>query len=283
MTKKDKKQKSLLVEVSEKGALIEIRPVSRRRVLGFIAGLFSGISLLFARGFKGTARAAEQDNRLATALFAEGTLVVTRADGSTKRLSGQGSLPLFEGDKLETGRVSQGFLLFRDGSRMALNNSTVITIRSRKDDKGTVQEIKLGIGEIWALVSEKTKRFEVETPNALAGVSGTEFGENYKAQTSTLTVGKGLMDFGVRLAEERILDQIPTQNRTKVMKGKQSAILQRGRPSEPVEVNVDLILGWGRALNARFGPKGLGIDEEGVESPRGIPSHKGVRPGGSSH
>lgn len=275
-----KKEPAIFEEFSWYWSLASRGKFNRRVVLGLTASLLGGLGLLLSRGFKGLALAQAKDNRVATALFAEGILTVTRADGSIKRLAGQGSLPLFEGDKLQTGRVSQGYLIFRDGSRMALNANTTLVIRSRKDDKGTVQVIKLTIGEIWSLIAKKTKRFEVETPNALAAVSGTEFGVNVVTGSiiSSLTVGEGEMDFGSRGGDEPTMDDIPPNRRRRVGAGFQSNIRDRDLPTDPALVNVDRILNWGRSLNARFGPRGIGIEESGDHQPRGLPRFREYKP-----
>lgn len=280
-------EQKIFEELSWYWSLASRGKLNRRVVLGLTAGFLGGLGLLLSRGLTGVASAAEKDDRVATALFAEGLLTVIRPDGSTKRLAGQGSLPLYEGDKLQTGRVSQGYILFKDGTSMALNANTTIIIRSRKDKKGTIQMIKLFIGEIWAQIGEKTKRFEIETPNALAAVSGTEFGESYYEETSILTVGEGEMGFGTypthlmtynklgsvdketlfdhetgaRTDADKLhdelggMDDIPPENRIKVEAGFQSRIEKLGRPTEPVMADTDRLLNWGRSLHARFRPR----------------------------
>ena len=133
-----------------------------------------------------------------TAQNAIGDLVVVRADGIQEKLSGKGTLPLFEGDVLKTDAASQALIEFKDGIQVALNENTTFKILSRwEKGKPATRIIRLKQGEVWVKTGEGPKAFEVETPVATAAVRETEF--NIKVQEegqSVLTVIHGIVEFG---------------------------------------------------------------------------------------
>jgi len=139
-----------------------------------------------------------QSAQVGTAQNAIGTLVIVRPDGIEDRLHGKGSLQLFEGDMLRTEAASQGFIEFRNGIQVAVNENTTFKILSRWEKaKGLTRIIRLKQGEIWVKTGDGPKPLEVETPVASAAVRETEF--NVKVQEdgqSTLTVIQGVVDFG---------------------------------------------------------------------------------------
>ena len=133
-----------------------------------------------------------------TAQNAVGDLVVVRADGIQEKLSGKGTLSLFEGDVLKTDAGSQALIEFKEGIQVALNENTTFKILSRwEKSKPTTRIIRLKQGEVWVKTGEGPKAFEVETPVATAAVRETEF--NLKVQEegqSVLTVIHGIVEFG---------------------------------------------------------------------------------------
>ena len=133
-----------------------------------------------------------------TAQNAVGDLVVVRADGIQEKLSGKGTLPLFEGDVLKTDGGSQALIEFKEGIQVALNEHTTFKILSRwEKGKPATRIIRLKQGEVWVKTGEGPKAFEVETPVATAAVRETEF--NIKVQEegqSVLTVIHGIVEFG---------------------------------------------------------------------------------------
>ena len=133
-----------------------------------------------------------------TAQNAVGDLVVVRADGIQEKLSGKGTLSLFEGDVLKTDAGSQALIEFKEGIQVALNENTTFKILSRwEKSKPSTRIIRLKKGEVWVKTGEGPKAFEVETPVATAAVRETEF--NIKVQEegqSVLTVIHGIVEFG---------------------------------------------------------------------------------------
>jgi hypothetical protein len=139
-----------------------------------------------------------QSLQVGTAQNAVGSLIVIRPDGIQEKLSGPGSLQLFEGDVLKTETASQALIEFKDGVQVALNENTTFKILSRwQKGKPLTRIIRVKQGEVWVKTGDGPKMFEVETPVATASVRETEF--NMKVQEdgqSVLTVIQGVVEFG---------------------------------------------------------------------------------------
>jgi len=141
---------------------------------------------------------AAQTVPVGSAVNAIGTLTIVRSDGVQQRLQGKGTVPLYDGDVLQTDGSSQALIEFKEGIQVALNESTSFKLLSRwEQDKPTTRILRLMQGEVWAKTSGGPKLFEVETPVATAAVKETEF--NLKVQDdgqSILTVIEGVVQFG---------------------------------------------------------------------------------------
>src|SRR6266487_2809313 len=136
------------------------------------------VALLWVYGSEG---ALAQSSQVGTAQNAVGNLIVIRPDGIQEKLSGSGSLQLFEGDVLRTEPASQALIEFKDGVQVALNENTTFKILSRwQKDKALTRIIRVKQGEVWVKTGDGPKAFEVETPVATASVRETEF--NMKVQ-----------------------------------------------------------------------------------------------------
>lgn len=162
------------------------------RQRGLLLGLITAILIL--GGFEAQAQLVS----VGMAKNATGVLLVTRSDGRTERLRGQGVMPLFEGDELKTGSEAKALIEFHDGTRCALNEKTTLVIRFRQHrDTGITRVLRLLLGEIWIKTSGGPRPLEVETPVANAAIRSTEF--NLKVLSdgqSILTVVEGLVEFG---------------------------------------------------------------------------------------
>src|SRR5918995_174625 len=102
-----------------------------RHVLPGLCGLVMGFGLLTAP----QVYAAEE--LVANAVNAIGEFTVYRTDGIQEQLEGKGSLPLYEGDRVKTGKGSQALMEFSNGIQVALNEDTDFLILSRwESDKG---------------------------------------------------------------------------------------------------------------------------------------------------
>jgi len=132
------------------------------------------------------------------AINAIGDFTVFRTDGIQEQLEGKGSLPLYEGDRVKTGKGSQGLIEFTNGIQVAINEDTDFLILSRwESDKGITRILRLATGEVWVKTMGGPKPLEIETPVATAAVKSTEF--DLKVQPdgqTTLTVVEGIVEFG---------------------------------------------------------------------------------------
>jgi len=149
-------------------------------------------------GFFAASQVYAAEVLVGNAINAVGDFTVFRTDGIQEQLEGKGSLPLYEGDRVKTGKGSQGLLEFTNGIQVALNEDTEFLILSRwESDKGTTRILRLATGEVWVKTMGGPKPLEIETPVATAAVKSTEF--DLKVQPdgqTTLTVVEGEVEFG---------------------------------------------------------------------------------------
>ena len=158
--------------------------------------ILAGLALTLGMFTASTVYAA--GDAVANAINAVGEFTVFRTDGIQEQLEGKGSLPLYEGDRVKTGKGSQGLMEFANGIQVALNEDTDFLILSRwESDKGLTRILRLATGEIWVKTMGGPKPLEIETPVATAAVKQTEF--DLKVQPdgqTTLTVVEGIVEFG---------------------------------------------------------------------------------------
>ncbi len=103
---------------------------------------------------------------------------------------------LFEGDRLEA--VSATRLVLGDGSMLVLARGGVISLTTYRPAQRAAS-IKLWAGRLWMKVAQKLWRgehgFEVQTPNAVAGVRGTTFVVEHNHGTTKVAVLEGEVAF----------------------------------------------------------------------------------------
>jgi hypothetical protein len=161
----------------------------------FLSGM-CGIALCL--GVVSTSQVHAADELAANAINAIGDFTVFRTDGIQEQLEGKGSLPLYEGDRVKTGKGSQALMEFTNGVQLALNEDTDFLILSRwEQSKGFTRVLRLATGEVWVKTMGGPKPLEIETPVATAAVKQTEF--NLKVVPdgqTTLTVVEGIVEFG---------------------------------------------------------------------------------------
>lgn len=170
----------------------------RHHLQGSVSWLAGVAGLVLALGVLATSPAYAAGEAVANAVNAVGEFTVFRTDGIQEQLEGKGSLPLFEGDRVKTGKGSQGLMEFTNGIQVALNEDTDFLILSRwESEKGNTRILRLAAGEIWVKTMGGPKPLEIETPVATAAVKQTEF--DIKVQPdgqTTLTVVEGIVEFG---------------------------------------------------------------------------------------
>ena len=102
---------------------------------------------------------------------AVGGVRVLRAGGTEEALQGKGSLPLFEGDWVQTSKNSLAQLALGKGVEVAMNESTEFLILSRWEKaKGLIRILRITQGELWIQIQRATLPLEVETPFAIAAM-----------------------------------------------------------------------------------------------------------------
>lgn len=163
-----------------------------RPLLFGICGMALCISVL------STSQVHAAEESVGNAVNAIGEFTVFRTDGIQEQLEGKGSLPLYEGDRVKTGKGSQALMEFSNGIQVALNEDTDFLILSRwESEKGFTRILRLATGEVWVKTMGGPKPLEIETPVATAAVKQTEF--DIKVQPdgqTTLTVVEGIVEFG---------------------------------------------------------------------------------------
>jgi ferric-dicitrate binding protein FerR (iron transport regulator) len=163
-----------------------------------------------------------------------GTLTVKRADGRVEQLRGRGFLPLHEGDECKTERASRAFIRLADGTQLAMNEGTTLTVRARRErGGGIVRLFKLLLGELWMKTPGATP-IEVETPVATAAIKGTEFNLQVLPDgKSILTVLDGLVEL-----KNEFCSPCP------VSAARQSFGERGKRCTEPVPVDPAAVIAW---------------------------------------
>lgn len=128
------------------------------------------IIFILAVYFCGVVFAADN---VAITLKAKGEVNLTRDEEFSKIKEGEN---LFNSDELESKSESFAVVKFVDGSSLIkLFPNSILTINTEEVDGELNKKNSLKIGTLWAKVSKKTGLFEIDTPNTVVSVKGTEF------------------------------------------------------------------------------------------------------------
>ena len=112
-------------------------------------------------------------DNVAITLKAKGDINLTRNEELKKINEGEN---LFNLDELESKSESFAVVKFVDGSSLIkLFPNSILTINTEEADGELNKKSSLKVGTLWAKVSKKTGLFEVDTPNTVVSVKGTEF------------------------------------------------------------------------------------------------------------
>jgi len=186
-----------------------------------------------------------------SAIKAVGELLVVRRDGIQERLTGDGALPIFEGDVLSTDAASQALIQFKNGPQVAMNAHTRITILSRWEKaKGTTQILRLKEGALWVTAKEGGKTLEVETPIAIATIPSGDSSMTVAESTeynlfvddkgqSTLTVLQEVVEFETDFG----ICSIPQSSVSQVVRGQ--------RCTKPVPATLTPAFDWRQVVQRR--------------------------------
>jgi hypothetical protein len=134
-----------------------------------------------------------------------GVEVQRRGHGAWTALTPRGAEParVKVGDRLRTAADGHLELQWADGTRMALQPDTRLEVRKFKFDrsvKGQTSLFKLDLGAVWTRVThtlEGDSRFEIETPDATAGVRGTIFEVRALPSGTEVEVYEGRVELGL--------------------------------------------------------------------------------------
>jgi len=112
--------------------------------------------------------------------------------------------PVPEGATVITYEQAFAAIRFPDGSMLRMGEKTRVTLGKMEQHEPAARRdtrIKLAAGKVWARVMDlfgKGSRFELETPNAVAGVRGTAFfaetgdaGDTYTVDTGAINLLRG--------------------------------------------------------------------------------------------
>ena len=106
---------------------------------------------------------------------------------------------LGEGDRVVTAEDSSLHLVLADGSSLVLASNTEVTLRnlgSGAPASRTLLNVVRGLINLMVEKQAEGSTFEVESPNAVAAVKGTDFEVNADSDTTQVTVNEGEVHLG---------------------------------------------------------------------------------------
>lgn len=136
---------------------------------------FAVITLVVLASLRG-ASAGDQPSSIAKLSRADGQVFVT-AEGGTEGAARAGQA-LMPGTRVRTGASGAAELLFNDGTRAQLRANSSMMLSGTKRVESKKSAVVLFFGRLWSKVAKANTgetSYEVNTPNAVAGVRGTEF------------------------------------------------------------------------------------------------------------
>lgn len=147
---------------------------------------------------------------------------------------------VFSGDTIRTGDPGRARIVFQDESVLNLGDSSNLRIDESvfNPNEGTVSTImKLFSGKVRAIVSdyygEPGAKYEIETPNSVSGVRGTEFVVDYEPGTTVTSV----LGLGGRVAVNGAAH--PDKGGVMVEAREITTIEGDGFPTPPRQLDVD--------------------------------------------
>lgn len=132
------------------------------------------------------------------AALKEVTGIVKLQSSETKKIiPGTAGGILYNGDRIMTGDKAGAALLFVDGSMLKIQENSEVTIEAqRKGEQQLDTKVDLPLGQVWAKVTKRNTKFDIETPSSVASVKGTEFLVTVEEDGgSEVAVLEGIVDF----------------------------------------------------------------------------------------
>lgn len=143
---------------------------------------------------------ANENNNWAKITKLSGDVSIKRSGGE-KTFKAINNMRISGGDTIITGDNSKVSLLMSNNSKIIIDEKSIINISSIKKeiDKGKISQIDLKAGSIYNSVKEKLQdndKYEVYTPNAVAGIRGTQFlvSFNHEKNLTIVSVDEGIVD-----------------------------------------------------------------------------------------
>jgi len=176
-------------------------------------------------------------------------------------------IKLFKGDVITVGRDSNVQIDFEDGNIVVLSQKTRMEIREYSFYKDNDSLLVLTEGSLRAKVNKSTlnwvkakgkKKFEVQTPNAVAGVRGTDFFVTFLAKTTIVSTSEGKVYVFNRAAPEETVE---------VIAGKKTLVKGQQKPGDPVSVNKSEIRSMLNAMHANVPEE---FDKDTHNEPAGV-------------
>lgn len=135
-----------------------------------------------------------QSNRMALVVFKKGTASLVRAGKETPAKVND---IVMEKDEIRTGKDGELSLQLAAGVMMKITASSTLVIEGiARDASGATFGLKLQNGSILARANKEGKdlNMTVQSPTAIAGVRGTEFIVDAKAEQTAVLVNQGKVD-----------------------------------------------------------------------------------------
>ena len=157
-----------------------------------------------------------------------GIVKLKSTDSNERKTLTIGTL-LYDGDRLTTQRAAMAAILFTDGSLLKINDLSDVTLNVTPAKNGELDaKVDIPLGQLWAKVTRRDTKFQVETPSSVASVKGTEFSVFVDQDgSSSLFVFNGLVEFGNDI------------NRVLVKKNQKSTAMKNVAPSEPSKMDKE--------------------------------------------
>lgn len=137
-----------------------------------------------------------------------------------------------QGAYIKTEKESEAILGLGKKAAVTLSENTVVAVASALFDNSGIKNVRIQAhrGKVWSVVEKiptAASRFEIETPNAIAGVRGTVFATGYDPATNATQVACVTGEVGVssRLVEGYV-----------ILKANMSTTIVANKPPVPPQV-----------------------------------------------
>lgn len=200
------------------------------------------------------------NDEAALMMSSRGTVNVDMPNGVSAR--GSKGLLVLNASELSTGVESECEINMPTGTRTRMGQNSKVKVWTKlTDDGSTSTKVRVVIGSIWAkvigAVGGKPEKYAIETPNAVAGVRGTEFSLNVhevdgKAVTElSTTEGAVALTVGNKTVEVPAGQGVVAKGNPKT----EPVVMSEPRPLPTTPTNLDPYWGeFGRSVLLKWKP-----------------------------